>query len=41
VDNRDELIAELNSQNRHVRTGTDAEIVLRAWQRWVRMRRQS
>jgi asparagine synthase (glutamine-hydrolysing) len=34
VDNRDELIVELNSHDRHVRTGTDAEIVLRAWQRW-------
>ena len=34
VDNRDELTAELNSHGRHVRTGTDAEIVLRAWQCW-------
>jgi len=34
VDNRDELTAELNSHGHFVRTGTDAEIVLRAWQRW-------
>lgn len=34
VDNRDELKAELNSHGHFVRTGTDAEIVLRAWQRW-------
>jgi asparagine synthase (glutamine-hydrolysing) len=34
VDNRDELTAELNSHGHRVRTGTDAEIVLRAWQCW-------
>ena len=34
VDNRDELTAELNSHGHRVRTGTDAEIVLRAWQYW-------
>ncbi|MGD0291542.1 MAG: asparagine synthase-related protein [Candidatus Binataceae bacterium] len=34
VDNRDELTAELNSRGHHVRTDTDAEIVLRAWQCW-------
>jgi asparagine synthase (glutamine-hydrolysing) len=34
VDNRDELTAELNSHGNRVRTGTDAEIVLRAWQCW-------
>ena len=34
VDNRDELTAELNSRGHRVRTGTDAEIVLRAWQCW-------
>ncbi len=35
VDNRDELLAELNSRGHRVRTGTDAEIVLRAWQCWA------
>ncbi|MFZ2063748.1 MAG: asparagine synthase-related protein [Candidatus Binatus sp.] len=34
VDNRDELTAELNSRGHRVRTGTDAEIVLRSWQCW-------
>jgi asparagine synthase (glutamine-hydrolysing) len=34
VDNRDELTAELNSRGHRVATGTDAEIVLRAWQCW-------
>ena len=34
VDNRDELMAELNSRGHRVATGTDAEIVLRAWQCW-------
>jgi asparagine synthase (glutamine-hydrolysing) len=34
VDNRDELTAELNSRGHRVRAGTDAEIVLRAWQCW-------
>ena len=34
VDNRDELIADLNSHGHQIRTGSDAEIVLRAWQRW-------
>jgi asparagine synthase (glutamine-hydrolysing) len=34
VDNRDDLIAELNSHGHRVATGTDAEIVLRAWQCW-------
>jgi len=34
VDNRDELIAELAARGYRVRTGTDAEIVLRAWQCW-------
>ena len=34
VDNRDELIADLNSRGHQIRTGTDAEIVLRAWQCW-------
>jgi asparagine synthase (glutamine-hydrolysing) len=35
VDNRDELTAELNSHGHRIRTGTDAEIVLRAWQYWA------
>jgi asparagine synthase (glutamine-hydrolysing) len=34
VDNRDELAAELNSHGHRICTGTDAEIVLRAWQYW-------
>ena len=34
VDNRDELTAELDSRGHRVRTGTDAEIVLRSWQCW-------
>lgn len=34
VDNRDELTAELNSHGHRVGTGTDAEIMLRAWQYW-------
>ncbi len=34
VDNRDELTADLNSRGHRVRTGTDAEIVLRCWQCW-------
>lgn len=34
VDNRNELTAELNSHGYRIRTGTDAEIVLRAWQCW-------
>ena len=34
IDNRDELIAELNSRGYRVRIGSDAEIVLRAWQCW-------
>ncbi len=34
VDNRGELAAQLNSHGHRVRTGTDAEIVLRAWQCW-------
>lgn len=34
VDNRDQLTAELNSHGHPARTGTDAEIVLRAWQCW-------
>ena len=34
VDNRDELTADLNSHGHRVRTGTDAEIMLRAWQCW-------
>jgi asparagine synthase (glutamine-hydrolysing) len=34
VDNRDELIAELAGRGHRIRSGTDAEIVLRAWQCW-------
>lgn len=34
VDNRDELTAELNSRGYRIRAGTDAEVVLRAWQCW-------
>jgi asparagine synthase (glutamine-hydrolysing) len=34
VDNRDELTAELAGRGHRIRTGTDAEIVLRAWQCW-------
>ncbi|MGB8411338.1 MAG: asparagine synthase-related protein [Candidatus Binatus sp.] len=34
VDNRGDLTAELNSHGHRVRTGTDAEIVLRAWDCW-------
>ena len=34
IDNHEELTAELNSHGHHIRTGTDAEIVVRAWQRW-------
>jgi len=35
VDNRDELIAELATRGHRIGTGTDAEIVLRAWQCWA------
>ena len=34
VDNRDQLTSELNSHGYQIRTGTDAEIALRAWQCW-------
>jgi len=34
VDNRDELVRRLDADGVPVRHGTDAEIVLRAWQRW-------
>src|SRR5260370_20774982 len=34
LDNRDELIEELKSHGHRVVTGTDAEIMLRAWQCW-------
>jgi asparagine synthase (glutamine-hydrolysing) len=34
VDNRDELIRELAARGHRIGTGTDAEIVLRAWQCW-------
>ena len=34
VDNRDDLIEELKTHGHRVHTGTDAEIMLRAWQCW-------